>query len=97
VLYWAGARAWEPPPGGRLDFGAARATATNLGAGDVVLLVLAVTLAAVLLQPLQLSLVRALESGWPRALGAAAAWRRQLARKRRWEQAAALPRATRPR
>ncbi|NKE62629.1 hypothetical protein FXN61_40250 [Lentzea sp. PSKA42] len=64
VLVWAGA------PGRRLDFGAAWRTAGKLGIGEVFVLVLAVTLLSLLLQPLQLALVRLLEGSWPRWTGA---------------------------
>jgi len=56
-------------PGEHLDFGRAWHTVTHLSAGELVLLVLAVTLAALLTHPLQLPLVRLLEGYWPTSLG----------------------------
>lgn len=58
VLVWAGAP-------GRIGFGQAWHTAGQLGVGEVLLLALALTLLAVLGNPLQLALVRVLEGGWP--------------------------------
>ena len=63
VLVWAGA------PGRPIDFSRAWRTASQFGAVQALLLALAVTLAAVLLQPLQVSIVRVLEGGFPRWLG----------------------------
>jgi hypothetical protein len=63
TLVWAGA------PGSDLAFGRAWHTASSLGVGEIVLVGLVVTLVAVLVQPLQLALVRLLEGGWPRWLG----------------------------
>ncbi|MEU6556884.1 hypothetical protein ABZ915_42555 [Streptomyces sp. NPDC046915] len=92
LLFWAGARGWHPPSGGRLRFSQAWATAAALGVGETVLLVLGVTLLAVLLAPLQTSLVRLLEGAWPDRPGRAHRVRaRQLRRKRSWERRAALP------
>ncbi|MDT0343879.1 hypothetical protein [Streptomyces litchfieldiae] len=91
MLFWSGARAWREPVGGGPSPAAAWETAGSLRAGELVVLVLAVMLAAVLLQPLQLPLIRLLEGGRPRLPGAGATRRRQLARKRSWEAAAALP------
>jgi hypothetical protein len=92
VLVWAGA------PGRRLEFGRAWRTAAQLGAGEALLLVVAITLVAVVLQPLQLPLVRLLEGYWPRW------WRpatrlgrfRQSRIRRRWRRAAELPRNQAP-
>lgn len=61
VLVWAGA------PGAHVDFSAAWRTAAGLRAGELVLLVLGITLASLLSHPLQLPLVRALEGYWPAA------------------------------
>ncbi|MFI9328747.1 hypothetical protein ACIGZJ_14515 [Kitasatospora sp. NPDC052868] len=91
VLVWAGARAWAAPEGAGLNFKAAWATAAGLGAGELVALVLAVTLLGVLLNPLQLPLVRLFEGAWPRLLGGGLALRRQRRRKRALETAALLP------
>ncbi|MER5466386.1 hypothetical protein ABT010_38260 [Streptomyces sp. NPDC002668] len=91
LLVWSGARAWAAPPRSGPSFKDAWATAAGLGVGEVVVLVLAVTLVAVLLHPLQLALVRLLEGGWPRLLGSGLARWLQLRRKRRWEAAAQLP------
>ncbi|MEV0567780.1 hypothetical protein [Dactylosporangium sp. NPDC050588] len=90
VLVWAGA------PGHRLDFGRAWRTAAGLQVGEVVLIALAVTVAAVLLQPLQQPLVRVLEGDWPRALGGGAARWWQLRRKHALERAAELPQPPAP-
>lgn len=62
TLVWAGA--WGP-----LTFGDAWKTASGLGVGEVVLLVLALTVAAVVLQPFQLAMVRLLEGTGPAWLG----------------------------
>ncbi|MFF4505001.1 hypothetical protein [Streptomyces sp. NPDC001401] len=91
LLFWAGARGWAAPVGGGLRFGRAWATATALGVGEVVLLVLGVTLVAVLLAPLQTAMVRLLEGAWPERLGAKWARERQIRRKKAWEQRAELP------
>lgn len=56
-------------PGEHLDFGRAWHEAASLGAGELTLLVLAVTLAALVFHPLQLPLVRLMEGYWPAALG----------------------------
>lgn len=85
TLVWAGAPARRP------DFAAAWRTAEKLGVAEVVLTALAVTVVAVLFQPLQLPLVRLLEGGWPRWLGSGLARRLQSRRKKRLEEAAVLP------
>lgn len=90
-LVWAGARGWAAPAGGGLNFQRAWSTAGKLGIGEVVALALGITLGAVLLQPLQLALVRALEGGWPRWLGSGLAVRHQRRRRQRWTDAAELP------
>ncbi|MEU9158072.1 hypothetical protein AB0D59_48000 [Streptomyces sp. NPDC048417] len=62
VLVRAGA------PGEHIDFGLAWRAAARLNAGELTLLVLAVTLAALVSHPLQLPLVRLMEGYWPTAL-----------------------------
>jgi len=57
-----------------------------LNGTQVLLIVLAVALAAMLLQPLQLAMVRVLEGGFPRWLGSGLAGKVQLRRKRRLEK-----------
>jgi hypothetical protein len=64
VLTWAGA------PGQRIHFGDAWRTMTGLGVGEVLLVALGATLLAMLVQPLQLGVVRLLEGGPPEWLGA---------------------------
>ncbi|MGP4022443.1 hypothetical protein [Actinomadura sp. 3N407] len=59
ILVWAGA------PADRVSFWRAWQTATQLGVGEAILIFVAVVLAALLLQPLQLSLTRLLEGQWP--------------------------------
>lgn len=81
VLVWAGA------PGKVVSFSKAWHTAATLGIGEVLVLALAVTLAAVVLQPLQLSIVRVLEGGFPDWLGSGLARQFQLSRKRHLEKA----------
>ncbi|SPT60876.1 hypothetical protein [Actinomadura madurae] len=58
TLVWAGA--WGP-----LEFGSAWRTAAGLGLGEVLLLVLALTIVAVVLQPFQLAMMRMLEGTGP--------------------------------
>lgn len=72
ALVWAGA------PGDRVRFGDAWATAKDLGVLEAVLIALAVVLVAVIVQPLQTLLVRALEGEFPRWLGAGARQRRHV-------------------
>jgi hypothetical protein len=74
VLIWAGA------PSHRVHFGRAWRTAAHLGIGEIVLLAIAITLIAVVVQPFQLSLVRVLEGDFP---GADAARKFQVSRKAR--------------
>jgi hypothetical protein len=81
VLVWAGA------PAKRVHFGDAWQTANNAGVVEILLIFFTVVLVSVLLQPLQLSLVRLLEGGWPRWLGSGLALRWQLYRKHRRERA----------
>ncbi|MET9230278.1 hypothetical protein [Lentzea sp. NPDC003310] len=83
VLVWAGA------PGARLDFGAAWRTAGKVGVGEVFVLVLAVTLLSLLLQPLQLALVRMLEGAWPRFTAGPARWWQRRRRARHKSRAVA--------
>lgn len=78
--------AWGGAPGHPVDFGRAWRTADHLGVMQVLLLALAVTLAAVLLQPLQLSLVRMLEGGFPVWLGSGLACAAQVRRKKELER-----------
>lgn len=89
VLIWAGARGWAPYQ--RISFKAAWATASHLGAAEIVLLVLAITLLAVVVHPLQLAMTRVAEGTWPPWLGAACARRWQRRRKARLLRAAQLP------
>ncbi|MET8449492.1 hypothetical protein [Streptomyces sp. NPDC005209] len=93
LLCWAGARGWHAPASGGLSFTRAWTTAAALGVGEVVLLVLGVTLVAVLLAPLQTPMVRLLEGQWPRRPATEWARGRQRRRKTAWEQRAALPAA----
>ncbi|MFF0018089.1 hypothetical protein [Streptomyces sp. NPDC005374] len=62
VLIWAGA------PGNAPDFSDAWRTIADLGTGEVLAIVLAVTLGTVLGHPLQLALMRVLEGDWPRSV-----------------------------
>ncbi|MBL1100680.1 hypothetical protein [Streptomyces coffeae] len=90
VLLWAGA----PDP---VRFERAWRTAAGLKAGEVLLLVLSLTLVGVVTMPLQLSLVRWLEGYWPRWLGWPAAWCTALQKRRRgplgWPYGSAVPSA----
>ncbi|MFD3524954.1 hypothetical protein [Streptomyces sp. NPDC058653] len=92
VLVWAGA------PGPRLSFSDAWRTAGGLSVGELVLMLVTLTLLNLVLHPLQLSLVRLLEGYWPR--WAAPLTRHCLGRQRRKEAAARsasrLPRDTPP-
>jgi hypothetical protein len=90
VLAWAGAPTWLHD-GRALSFERAWQTASRLGAGEIVILAVAVTLVAVLFAPLQLAIIRVLEGGWPKALGAGVARWLQRCRKRRMASAAKLP------
>lgn len=80
VLLMAGA------PGKHVDFKQAWQTAGKFGVAQLLLVVLAVTLTTVLLQPLQLSAVRFLEGNFPWWLGSGLARRAELARKHRLER-----------
>ena len=64
LIIWAGARGWHAPAGQRIDFGRAWSRADSLSLGQALVLLLGVTLLAVLLQPLQLALLRLLEGDW---------------------------------
>lgn len=77
VLMWAGA------PGRQVSFSRAWRTADRLGVAEMLLLALGVALFAVLMQPLQLSIVRVLEGGFPRWLGSGLIRKVQIARKRK--------------
>jgi hypothetical protein len=90
VLVWAGARGWTRPHQ-RISFKAAWATAAHLGTAEIVLLILTITLLAVVVQPLQLAMMRVAEGTWPPWLGTAGARRRQRRRKTRLLRAAQLP------
>jgi low affinity Fe/Cu permease len=79
VLLWAGA------PGKHVDFGHAWQVVDKLGVAQTLLIVLGVTLTAVVLQPLQLSVVRVLEGGFPWWLGSGLGRRFQRWRKHRLE------------
>ncbi|MGW4803257.1 hypothetical protein [Kitasatospora sp. NPDC004272] len=94
TLVWAGARGWAAPAAAGLSFKAAWATAGELGAGELVVLLLAVTLLGVLLNPLQLPLVRAFQGAWPGWLGGGWALARQRERRRALQVAAQLPQGT---
>ncbi|MEW9529461.1 hypothetical protein [Microbispora sp. NPDC049125] len=86
VLLWSGAP-------GELRFSRAWKTAADLDAGQVLLLILAITLAALVAQPLQLRLVRLLEGYWPARLDRLAGplRRRHRRRRRALARAAELP------
>ncbi|MEV4830532.1 hypothetical protein AB0K25_19690 [Micromonospora sp. NPDC049257] len=90
ILVWAGAPMWLRH-GDHLSFKHAWTVAADLGAGEIVLLVVGVTLVAVVLAPLQLSMIRMLEGGWPRALGSGAGLAVQRWRRGRLEPRTILP------
>jgi hypothetical protein len=79
VLLWAGA------PSRHVDFGRAWRVADHFGVVQALLVALAVALAAVLFQPLQLPMIRLLEGRFPWLLGAGIAQRVRLRRKRQLE------------
>ncbi len=85
TVIWAGA------PGTGISFSRAWRTAASLGVGEVLLIAVGVTVAAVLFQPLQLATVRVLEGGWPGGVGAGVGRTLQRRRKRRLADAARLP------
>ncbi|MEV6527502.1 hypothetical protein AB0M43_36810 [Longispora sp. NPDC051575] len=89
VIVWAGGRAWWTTD--RISFKAAWKTASGLGAGEVVVLFVAVTLAALVLFHLQPPLVAVLSGGWPRWLGSGLALRLQRRRYRSWRRRTLLP------
>ncbi|MFF1442011.1 hypothetical protein [Streptomyces sp. NPDC058295] len=80
LLVWAGA------PGADVSLRRAWHTATAVGAGQAVWIVVGTTVVAVVFQPFQLAVVRLLEGGWPEALGAGPL--RALQRRRRARLAA---------
>ncbi|QJS99438.1 hypothetical protein G9272_03225 [Streptomyces asoensis] len=80
LLVWAGA------PGADVSLRRAWRTATAVGAGQAVWIVVGTTVVAVVFQPFQLAVVRLLEGGWPEALGAGPL--RALQRRRRARLAA---------
>ena len=90
VLVWAGTPTWLHD-GHPLSFSRAWQTASGLGAGEIVILAVVITVIAVLFAPLQLAMLRVLEGGWPENLGAGAARWLQRQRKRRMVAAAELP------
>jgi hypothetical protein len=79
VLLWAGA------PGKHADFGRAWQVAGKFGVVQTLLVALAVALVTVLLQPLQMPVVRVLEGSFPTWLGSGIGRRWQLSRKHRLE------------
>ena len=94
VLVWAGARGPAVRPGQRISFTTAWATASHLSLGEVVILVIGITLLAVVVQPLQLAMVRMAEGSWPAWLGSAWARHWQEHRRKRLRHAAQLPAST---
>jgi|HubBroStandDraft_2_1064218.scaffolds.fasta_scaffold65866_3 hypothetical protein len=76
-LVWAGA------PGRAIVFDRAWRTADHVGAVGLVLLVLAVAMITIVLQPLQVSMVAVLEGSFPRWLGSGIARGCQVRRKRK--------------
>ncbi len=80
---------WARVPGAPPSFDAAWRTAAALGVGEVLLLLTGVTVAAVLVHPLQTPLLRVLEGYWPRWWGPlsryALAWQSRR-RQRYWRQ-----------
>jgi hypothetical protein len=91
LLVWAGAPGWGGRPGHRIRFTAAWAMASHLSLGEVAMVALAVALLAVVLYPLQLSLMSVAQGSWPAWLGATWARRRQKNRRDRLARAAQLP------
>lgn len=85
VLVWAGA------PEERVRFDRAWQTAADLGIGEIVLLGVASTLLSLVLQPMQLPLVRLLEGGWPGWAGSGIARRWQLRRRLKLAERAEIP------
>ena len=79
LIIWAGARGWHAPAQHQIDFGRAWSKAASLSLGQALVLLVGVTLAAVLLQPLQLWLLRLLEGDWPARFNGtwACAWQRR--------------------
>lgn len=89
VLIWSGARGWTAPA--TISFTAAWATASHLSVGEIVILILAVTLLAVVLHPLQTAIMNIAEGTWPTWLGTAWVKRRQRRHKQRLLRASQLP------
>ncbi|MEU9351207.1 hypothetical protein AB0D65_09320 [Streptomyces griseoloalbus] len=87
LLVWAGA------PGTDLDWSAAWRRVGTLGAGEALLLVFGTVVAALVLHPFQLPLVRLLEGYWPSWCGGLARWGTNLQRRglKRLEEAKRLP------
>ncbi|WP_329213265.1 hypothetical protein OG352_00945 [Streptomyces sp. NBC_01485] len=77
LLVWAGA------PGADVSLRRAWRTATAVGAGQAVWIVVGTTVVAVVFQPFQLAVMRLLEGGWPDALGAGLGRTLQRRRKAR--------------
>ncbi|TCO59848.1 hypothetical protein [Actinocrispum wychmicini] len=88
LLVWAGAWGWLDHA---MSFAAAWRTITGLGVGEVVAIVVAVTVVALMVQPFQLAMMRVLEGAWPKWLGAGLGLRIQRCRKERLVAAAELP------
>lgn len=88
LILWAGARGWNPPTDHRIDFATAWNRASSLSIGEALALLVTVTLTAILLQPLQLPLLRFMEGYWPPPLNhhSISAWQR-------WRQRQLLKRA----
>ncbi|MFJ9037318.1 hypothetical protein ACIRF8_12100 [Streptomyces sp. NPDC102406] len=70
-------------PGAPPDAGRLRRALAGVGAGETALLVLGLIVAALLLDPLQLRLVRLLEGEWPRSLARLSRWSAGRQRARR--------------
>lgn len=78
---------------GPVRFARAWQTAAGLGAGQSLLLLLAVTAAGIVTMPLQRPLIGWLEGSWPGLLGPLAAWRSSYHRWRRGELVTRPPEA----
>lgn len=87
VLLWAGA------PGSEIRFADAWQTASQLSAGEFVVIVLATMLVTLLIHPLQLPLVRILEGVWPAFMAPVRRWcvERQMAKRRVLDTRSAPP------
>ena len=88
VLVWAGARGPAVRLDQRISFTTAWATASHLSLGEAVILVIGITLLAVVVQPLQLAMVRMAEGSWPAWLGSAWARHWQEHHRKRLRHAA---------